>query len=253
MPFLPNYPRQRCAPQRLALLPALALGALLALPPGAQAGRPLATDDAGTAEPGTCQLEGWHERAGAERAWVLAPACGVAEGLELGADLTRHQPRGPVRSSAGLALKWAPAAARLNTAAGELGFGLKLATSSAQTSAEGWQREGSEALALASWQAAEAWAVHANLGAARQHGPGGQRATLLNLALAWTPGPSALLFAELQANSRREAFGGTQQTLGGRWWLVPERLGLDLTASREAGAAGPTRWGLGFGWYGIGR
>ena len=42
------------------------------------AGRPLATDDAVTADAKTCQIETWHERAGPDRAWVLAPACGVA-------------------------------------------------------------------------------------------------------------------------------------------------------------------------------
>lgn len=249
MPLPTSLPARSPAPIRGLMLAA----GLAAAVPLAWAGRPLSTDDAGTADAGTCQLEGWHERAGPDRAWVLAPACGVAEGLELGAGFLRPEPRDTVRAGAGIYLKWVPAAARVKTAAGELGFGLKLSTDSEQTVAEGWRRSSTEALALASWQPAADWAVHANLGTARQHGAGGQSATLLNLALAWTPGPQGLLFAELQANTRREAFGGTVQTVGGRWWLVPERLGLDLTASREAGVAGPTRWGLGFGWYGIGR
>ncbi len=92
--------------------------------------------------------------------------------------------------------------------------------------------------------------MHANLGAAHEH-TSRTTATLLNLAIAWTPGEQALLFAETQANSKRTVFGGTVNTAGARWWLVPDRFGLDLSASRQAGAAIGTLWTLGLGWYGL--
>jgi hypothetical protein len=216
----------------------------------ARAGRPLATDDAATAAPRSCQLEAWHEQAGSDRAWVFAPACGLAPGWELDADLTLLQPREPVRSALGLAVKWVPAAGHLDTRAGPLDLGLKLASSHQRLAAGGWQAGQSSVLALASGQAGPAWAWHANLGLAHQHSVG-QTAGLLNLALAWTPHPRAQLFAEVQANSRREWFGGTVKSTGARWWLRPDTLGLDLTASRESGV-GSTLWTLGLGWYGLG-
>lgn len=82
-------------------------------------------------------------------------------------------------------------------------------------------------------------------------------AALLNVALARTPQRRVPPFgAALANNNRREFFGGTQATLGARGWLVRDRFGLDLTASRQAGARpgdGATRSpGLGLGWYGLG-
>lgn len=59
-----------------------------------------------------------------------------------------------------------------------------------------------------------------------------------------------LLFAETQVNTKRAAFGGTVNSGGARWWLEKDRVGLDLTASRELGL-GATRWTIGFGWYGL--
>jgi hypothetical protein len=73
---------------------------------------------------------------------------------------------------------------------------------------------------------------------------------LVNLAAAWTPASAALVFAEVQASDRRALSGPTVRTVGGRWWLVDGEIGLDLTASREAGSD-RTRWSIGFGWYGI--
>jgi len=90
-----------------------------------QAGRPLATDDASTTPVGRCQLESWLEHRRRERDWVLAPACGLAVGLELGADYTLLRPRDTVRSAAGLSVKWAAVGWTLPTAAGEWTFGLK--------------------------------------------------------------------------------------------------------------------------------
>lgn len=241
--FLPGD-RLRIAAQALVIAAAWA-----ALP--AQAGRPLATDDAGTAESGTCQVEAWGEKAGPDRALVVAPACGVLPGLELGAELVRPQPRDVVRSGAGLALKWAPESWSMDTGAGKLNLGIKLGAAWVQPAGAGWQRADSGALALASLKLDEAWTLHGNVGVAREH-IGGARASVGNLALVWTPAGPWLFFAEAQANSRREVFGGTVSTVGARYWLMPDKLGLDLTASRESGAGGPTRWTFGLGWYGIG-
>ena len=59
----------------------------LSMPLVAHAGRPLAVEDAGVNPVGQCQVESWLERglaSGSETHLVLAPACGVFDGVELG-------------------------------------------------------------------------------------------------------------------------------------------------------------------------
>ena len=224
--------------------------ALCAVSPLAMAGRPLSTDDAATADAGTCQVETWHERTGSERALVVAPACGLMPGLELGLDSTWPTPRDVVRQEAGVAVKLVPPSWKLDTAAGELNFGLKLAGGWLKPAAAKWQGSEVSVLGLASLKASEQVSVHANVGAARDRASS-EKATLLNLAVAWAPRESFLVFAEAQGNSKKDVFGGTVTTAGARWWLVHEKLGLDLTASRESGG-GSKRYTVGLGWYGIG-
>lgn len=233
-------------PKLLALLAPALLN--LALP--AWAGRPLAADDAATTEAGTCQVETWVERNADERAWIVAPACGLAPGLELGADHARLSPRDTTRALGGLALKVAPESWHITTLAGELSFGVKLGASFDRPADAGWQRNSTGALVLATLAADEAWAAHANLGTARDRASG-TTATLLNLALVWTPVEQGLLFVEALGNNRRDVFGGTTHAVGGRWWLSKDVLGLDLSASRTAGSGSGTTWSLGLGWYGL--
>lgn len=236
---------------RMKTLQALTLATLcMATATPALAGRPLATDDAATADAGACQVETWADHAAGRTGWVVAPACGLVPGLEAAAELVRPGDRSAVRWGSGLALKWVPEGARLGTVAGPVQLGLKLAAGWVKPAGAAWDHTESHALALASWTPAEAWAVHANLGTARVAGSGAQ-ATLLNLALVWTPLDPALVFVETHANDRRALFGGTVTTVGGRWWLRKDKVGLDLTAGREAGAGG-TAWTAGLGWYGIG-
>lgn len=225
---------------------------VLAAPPlWAAAGRPLVTDDAGTAAAGSCQVEAWGEKLGSDRAWVVAPACGIAAGLEIGADYTRPRADGPIRAGAGLALKWAPAPWQLDTGAGALSFGLKAGVGWTRPETTSWKRASESLLGLASWEMHPVWTVHVNLGVARDTASGA-RAGLLNLALVWIPAERWLLVAETQRNDRREVFGGAVHGVASRWWLVQDMLGLDLSASREAHSGSPTRWTLGLGWYGIG-
>jgi hypothetical protein len=222
---------------------ALATSALVAV-----AGRPLASDDAATTPAGQCQLESWSERQPGSRAVVVAPACGLVDGLELGADMTVLDPATPMRGGAGLALKWVPPSWQAATQWGDLRWGLKLSASLDHPASGGWRGAGGGLLGVATLTPAADWAVHANLGTSHVNGVGS--ATLLNLALAWAPQPEWSVFVETQANDRRAWLGGSVNTVGGRWWLQPERLGIDLTASREVGSAS-TLWTLGFGWTGL--
>jgi hypothetical protein len=237
----------------------LLLGAL----PCAQAGRPLSTDDAATADAGTCHVETWHERAGSERALVLAPACGLVPGVELDLDTTWPTPHDVVRQEAGLAVKLVPASWKFDTGAGELNFGLKFSGAWLRPVGAKWQGSQVSVLGLASLQATARVALHVNVGVTRDRSSG-TRATVLNGALVWTPREPLLLFVEAQGNNKKDVFGGTVATAGARWWLVKDRLGLDFTAGRESGVGGGTggsagggaggtkRYSVGLGWYGIG-
>jgi hypothetical protein len=227
---------------------ALLTGAL-ACTQSALAGRPLSSDDAGTADAVSCQLEGWGERAGANRALVLAPACGVLEGLEFGAEYTYPHPRDEVRGEAGLAVKWAPKSWAMPTAVGQLAWGLKAGLSFERPTGAGWQRTGQGLLGLATLNVSEDFALHANLGPQFDRASRSS-ATAFNLAAVWMPSGQYLLFAELQSNDRRDVFGAAMRTIGGLWWLSPDKLGLSITASRQNGSS-QTLWTAGFGWYGL--
>lgn len=61
----------------------------------------------------------------------------------------------------------------------------------------------------------------------------------------------AVLLAAAAAHAGRPLATDDVGTPGARWWLVPERFGIDLVGSRAAGVPGTT-WSFGFGWYGIG-
>jgi hypothetical protein len=223
---------------------------LAACTPAAFAGRPLATDDAAVADTGKCQIEAWYEHARNAHAIVVAPACGVAAEWELGADYMRDRMLGQTTRAIGLATKWVPVAGRFTSPLGALNTGLKVSTGRARAPGSGWHANEHTILALATLEATPMLAMHLNLGVTRDANAHAS-ATLLNAALAWSPFERGVLFAEAQVNDRAAIFGGTLRTAGARWWLVKDTLGLDLTASRQAGSGSNTRWGFGFGWYGL--
>lgn len=167
---------------------ALVAGLVLGLAgTSAWAGRPLSTDDAGTANARSCFVEGWFTRVDGAHASTLAPACGVADGVELGADYTLPSPRDLLRASGGLAVKLAPAAWRHDTPHGELAFGLKATLGFEHLAGQGWRRSGYGALALASWKPADGWALHGNLGTASDRASG---RTPLSTTWPWPGSPA---------------------------------------------------------------
>jgi hypothetical protein len=224
--------------------------ALAAASWSAGAGRPLTTDDAGTAPVGSCEIESWYQRADASHVTRVSGACGVAEGIELGVELERPSPRDEVRGRAGVVAKWAPSGAQHDTAIGPLALGVSATLVASRMNADGWSASESLVAGLATLEPAEHWALHANLGVARRRASG-TTGSLLALAAEWSPLENLLVFVETIANDRRAEFGPAVRSVGGRWWLVEDRFGLDLVASREAGGHG-TIWSIGFGWYGIG-
>jgi len=81
---------------------------LLIATAGAQAARPMATDDTATAPAGECQIEAWGERVDAERSQVIAPACGLTDTLELDTGASRIQGGGASVNALVVGLKWVP-------------------------------------------------------------------------------------------------------------------------------------------------
>jgi hypothetical protein len=211
----------------------------------------LPTDDASTADARTCQIETWHEHAGADRSFVFAPACAVAPGVEIDVQSSWPTPHDVVHQEAGLALKIVPAGWKLETPAGDLNFGLKLSGDWLKPALGSWQGTNTTLLGISTLKLSDSLAVHVNVGLARDRASS-TRGILLNGALAWSPQEHLLVFAEAQGNNKKDIFGGTVGTLGARWWLVKDTLGLDFTASRESGGSNPKRYTIGLGWYGIG-
>ena len=229
-------------PRRASRGPAIFAWILAGVATSAGAGRPLATDDAATVGERQCQLEAWIEAPKNGHGLVVAPACGLTASTELGVELARSRVAGQTAEDATLGVKWV---------AGELGWtdwalGVKVYASRGRVRPGPWRQGESGALLLASRGIAAQWTVHANLGIAHRPGAGRSDA-LAKLAAVWQPAPAFLAFAEIEAQQRT----ATTQSAGLRWWIVPERLGLDFTASRDVGVPDSRRFTAGVGWYGV--
>ena len=71
----------------------------------ANAGRPMAVDDANTEDVGNGHIEGWYARQpGRANTWTVAPVFSPVDGLELGASVTRD--RKAASTSQSLQAKW---------------------------------------------------------------------------------------------------------------------------------------------------
>lgn len=229
-------------------LQALLLCAGLLAGASCRAARPLMTDDAGVNPVGGCQVEAWRDR-GRQRVRFdhVDPACGVAEGLEVGLDLVRSRPGGEQDQGRALTLKWSPEWAQW----GMWRFGVTTGTSwlkspATPQRAAHWRTGDWSAIAIASAELSDTWALHLNAG--HQHDLTRQgTATVYASALTWRPHERWVLFAEALGNTRNAAV----KAVGLRYWLIPDQLGLDLTAGRNGAGARQGSWGMGIGWYGI--
>jgi hypothetical protein len=228
-------------PRRFALRALWGIAAVCA-GSAVHAGRPLNTDDAGTAAPAQCQLEAWVDSSGNSRNRHLAPACGLGAGLELGAEFIDASPAAEQGQARNLDVKWVPEWATWRT----WQFGLRVDVNAAKTPDTGgrWRHQLSGLTALASLTLDEQWALHLNAGHARDHLARAD-ATPYAAGIAWTPLQNWLLFAEIGGQDRAPLTQGA----GLRWWLIPDRLSLDAAISRICGTAGSHTRSLGLGWY----
>jgi hypothetical protein len=232
--------RRPAATALLRLASGLLALAALAAPP-AQAGRPLATDDAATAGAGNCQVEAWWERTSPARALHVSPACGIGDAIEINGEVARSKSQPPAQTDFSLGAKWVDPAWKL----GPVGLGLKAWVGHTRF-ADGTRQQGENGAALLASAEGGMATLHLNLGALRDPADG-RKHGLANIAVVLRPSEQWLAFAE--ANSVRHS--PTSQTLGVRWWLLPEALGLDLTTGRSAGQPDSRVITLGLGWYNI--
>ena len=216
----------------------------------AWAGRPLSTDDAATADLGTCQIESWRDKQSSTQTTTVAPACGVFKGIELGIDYARDSGSGERSYGRGIALKWVPESWQAKTTVAEFNAGVKFSAAQERQPGEGWKAAEQSALLMVSSKFSDTISAHINLGSIKSRGEN-VRGTVLNAALVASFDPHVLVFIESQTNDRRTVFGPTVNTIGARYWVVPEKIGVDVTASRNAGGNQGTTWGVGFGWYGL--
>jgi hypothetical protein len=210
----------------------------------AQAGRPLATEDAGTNPQAQCQLETWVDaESGGAHSTHLAPACGLMDGLELGLELIKTSPRDKQTQGRALALKWAPEWLTWQ----DWRWGVKASGISEQAPGESaWHQAHTAVLGIASLPITPQWTLHLNLG--RQRNMLEQvSATTYGAALVWTPHERWVVFGEIGGDNKTPA----RQSAGLRYWLLPDQLGLDLTGCRTNATRDGHAWGIGLGWYGL--
>ncbi|MDE2593210.1 MAG: hypothetical protein KGL57_03150 [Burkholderiales bacterium] len=220
----------------------LAFG-LLAMGLPVWAGRPVSTDDASVNDRGICQLEGWVDRANDARHSHIAPACGVYDGLELGAEWDLPAPASVAQHGISASLKWAPEFLGWNG----WRFGAKAGLVTEKAFGETERHFGHwTALALASYPINDRWTIHLNLGHSHPQIPV-EKATTYGGALVYAINDRTMAFAEWQGDSRTPA----TRVVGVRWWLLSDVLGLDLTTSEGNATPHSRGWGLGLGWYGL--
>lgn len=243
-----SSPPCRLAPQRLRRrlrgAPALAVACAGLLAAEAAVGaRPMATDDTGVAAAGSCQVEAWTDRVRGDRAVTAVPACGLTDEVEVDIGLGRLRVDGVAGSAAALTLKWVPTAAAVSTAVGDLRFGAAVVAAAARASGGGWRGDAVGFEALGSLAPRPDLNLYLNLYVLRERADSG-RGTGARAAVAWSPSERWLLFVEALAAQGSKPVANA----GLRHWLVPDRLGLDLVATRTPAGTGLS---LGFGWYGL--
>ncbi|KQV90915.1 hypothetical protein ASD15_02325 [Massilia sp. Root351] len=206
--------------------------------PAAQAGRPMAADDAAILDPRQCQLETWTQHSRAQDEYWAVPACNFGGGWELAAGAGRTR---DLQDSAAMSLALLQAKTMLRAPQDD-GWGLGLVLADQFRAGSGGRGDLSLNLPLSVELAGQRAMLHANLGWLRQRGrqdqpsPGVQRSWALGLELA--AGERAAL--TLEAYGRQRA--GSYVQLGARYSLVPGRADIDIGYGDRAGRRGAERY-----------
>ena len=218
----------------------LAAVALATAGVGAQAGRPLSTEDAATLEDKACQVEAWVDRSRDEtRAWVV-PACNFGGGIEWQAGFARAR----VDGESAFSESYVQGKKTIVQATeGGAGFGIVagLARFVRRETHRGY--EDPYALVPVTWMPAAATAVHFNLGWTRDR-EAKSDATLWGIAGEHAITPRVALVAEAFGTDRERPFGriGARVNAG-------KGLDFDFTLVGRSGGSSADRYvSIGLTW-----
>lgn len=216
---------------------------LAALPVTARAERPLATEVADTIPAGHCQLEGWADHNNGAHEGHFAPACGLVPGFEMAAEWAGSMPSRSDVQNRLLGFKWGPE--WLEWEGARFGIkGLRVQERTPSADDTSWHNHGTVLMGITSVPLDPNWTVHAHLGRNFMHN-GEKDAMVYGVGLVWTPTDHWMLFAEVVGDHLHTA----TQTVGVRYWILPDKLGVDLTQTHSNATPGSSRTGFGIGWY----
>lgn len=212
---------------------------LLALcAPAAQAGRPMAAEDATILDPQQCQLETWAQHSQTQNEYWTAPACNLGAGWELSAGAGRAYglAGGGQNTLAQLQAK------TLLRAPQEDGWGLGLVLASQWSTGPGSSRDLSLNLPLSVQLAGERAMLHANLGWLRQRSQqqtaGSTSRRTWGLALELAASERAAFTIETYGSQR----AGSYMQLGARYSLIPGRADIDIAYGDRVGRRAAERY-----------
>lgn len=219
----------------------LATLALLALAGPAQAGRPLATEDADYLSRGQCEAEGFYARLSASgtpdtRGWTLQGACGIGGTTQVALAYSRARSDGVTGQGLLLGGKTG-----IITRSGD-GLGLTLAWGLTGTKVRGgsFEHELTYLNLAATREIAPSWTGHANLGWLRSESADAN-STTWNLAIEKSLGNGIDLMGEVYGDDRSDEWLG----LGVRW-AASEKLSLNASYATQNDSPRVRLWTIGF-------
>ena len=214
---------------------------LLALAGTAQAGRPLATEDADVLGRSQCEAEGFYGRQSASgspdtRGWTLQGACGIGGNTQVALAYSRARSAGVTGKGLLLGGKTG-----LITRSGD-GLGLTLAwgLTGAKVGGGSFEHELTYLNLVATREIAPSWTGHANLGWVRSESADAN-STTWNLAIEKSLGNGVDLMGEVYGDDRSDEWLG----LGVRW-AASDRLSLNASLATQNDSPRVRLWTVGF-------
>ena len=215
--------------------------ALIALAGTAQAGRPLATEDADVLERSQCEAEGFYARLSAgglpdTRGWTLQGACGIGGRTQVALAYSRARSDGITGEGLLLGGKTG-----IITRSGD-GLGLTLAwgLTGAKLRGGSFEHELTYLNLVATREIAPSWTGHANLGWVRSESAR-TNSTTWNLAIEKSLGNGIDLMGEVYGDDRSDEWLG----LGVRW-AASDKLSLNASYATQNDSPRVRLWTVGF-------
>lgn len=234
----PATPR-RCTARSCSIV--MAAAACLLHPLAANAGRPLATEDADVLEPRVCEWESFGARtrttgAASARAWATQVGCGLGAGTQAALAYSRATEDGVTAQGLSLGGKTGLIARK----DGAIGLTLAWGMGAVKAPAHSWRLETTYLNLVATRELADGVTGHANLGWTHDRASG-QHSTTWNLAAEAALGRGVDVMAELYGDDRSKPWLGA-----GLRWTLSEAFSLNASAARQNDTPRSTLLTLGF-------